>query len=56
MSYEGMAGLRATLGDVSALTLALDDGEWATPSAAAGGGAERVHPAWATRGCRGGTR
>jgi hypothetical protein len=31
-----MAGLRATLGDVSGLIGALDDGEWATASAAAG--------------------
>ena len=31
-----MAGMRATLGDVSGLTGAPDDGEWATPSAAAG--------------------
>jgi hypothetical protein len=36
MSYEGMAGMRATLGDVSGLARALDDGEWATASAAAG--------------------
>jgi Mycothiol maleylpyruvate isomerase N-terminal domain len=31
-----MAGIRATLGDVSGLIGALDDGEWATASAAAG--------------------
>ena len=36
MSYAGTAGMRATLGDVSGLIGALDDGEWATPSAAAG--------------------
>ena len=36
MSYAGMAGMRATLGDVSGLIGALDDGEWAMPSAAAG--------------------
>src|ERR1700683_3707601 len=36
MSYAGMSGMRATLGDVSGLIGALDDGEWATPSAAAG--------------------
>ena len=36
MSYAGMAGMRATLGDVSGLIGALDDGEWATASAAAG--------------------
>ena len=30
MSYAGMAGMRATLGDVSGLIGALDDGEWAT--------------------------
>src|ERR1700683_657226 len=36
MSYAGMSGMRATLGDVSGLIGALDDGEWATASAAAG--------------------
>ena len=36
VSQEGMAGMRATLGDVSGLIGALDDGEWATASAAAG--------------------
>src|ERR1700722_4382697 len=36
VSYAGMAGMRATLGDVSGLIGALDDREWATPSAAAG--------------------
>jgi uncharacterized protein (TIGR03083 family) len=36
MSQEGMAGMRATLGDVSGLAGALDDSEWATPSAATG--------------------
>jgi anti-sigma regulatory factor (Ser/Thr protein kinase) len=36
MSYAGMAGMRATLGDVSGLIGALDDGKWATASAAAG--------------------
>src|SRR3984957_10787858 len=36
MSYAGMAGMRATLGDASGLIGALDDGEWATASAAAG--------------------
>ncbi|HEX4289694.1 MAG TPA: maleylpyruvate isomerase N-terminal domain-containing protein, partial [Trebonia sp.] len=36
MSQEGMAGVRATLGDVSGLARALDDSDWATPSAAAG--------------------
>jgi uncharacterized protein (TIGR03083 family) len=36
MSQEGMAGMRATLGDVSGLIGALDDGEWATASAAGG--------------------
>ena len=36
MSYAGMAGMRATLGDVSGLIGALDDGDWATASAAAG--------------------
>jgi hypothetical protein len=30
MSYEGMAGMRAALGDVSGLIGALGDGEWAT--------------------------
>jgi uncharacterized protein (TIGR03083 family) len=36
MSQEGMAGMRATLGDVSGLISSLGDDEWATPSAAAG--------------------
>ena len=36
MSYEGMAGMRATMGDVSALIGSLDDSEWTMPSAAAG--------------------
>src|SRR5580658_5055237 len=36
MSYEGMAGMRATMGDVSALIRSLDDGEWTMPSGAAG--------------------
>src|ERR1700691_3885257 len=36
MSYAGMAGMRATLGDVSGLIGVLDDGDWATASAAAG--------------------
>src|ERR1700728_3721638 len=36
MSYAGMAGMRAALGDVSGLIGALGDGEWATASAAAG--------------------
>src|ERR1700728_2756698 len=36
MSQEGMAGMRATLGDVSGLIGALDGGEWATASAGAG--------------------
>jgi uncharacterized protein (TIGR03083 family) len=36
MSYEGMAGMHATMGDVSALAGSLGDSEWAVPSAAAG--------------------
>jgi uncharacterized protein (TIGR03083 family) len=36
MSNEGMAGLRATMGDISALLSSLDDSEWETLSAATG--------------------
>jgi uncharacterized protein (TIGR03083 family) len=36
MSNEGMAGMRATMGDVSALIRSLDGSEWTAPSAAAG--------------------
>ena len=36
MSNEGMAAMRATTGDVSALVRLLDDSEWTAPSAAAG--------------------
>jgi uncharacterized protein (TIGR03083 family) len=35
MSFAGMAGMRATIDDVSVLLGSLDDGEWNTPSAAA---------------------
>lgn len=36
MSYEGIAGMRATLGDVSGVISSLKESEWDTPSAAAG--------------------
>jgi uncharacterized protein (TIGR03083 family) len=36
MSFEGMAGMRASLDDVSTLLASLNDDEWNAPSAAAG--------------------
>jgi hypothetical protein len=36
MSFEGMAGMRATIDDVSTLLGSLGDGEWNAASAAAG--------------------
>jgi hypothetical protein len=36
MSYDGMAGFKAALDDVSGLLGSVSDGEWSYPSAAAG--------------------